>query len=115
MRSDNLPLAFEQPPTSLQIRPLRAGHLGGHDSRDRQKKNLDRHDREEKNLTDMTREEKILDRHDRQEKTLTLKLDFPGHLFRAAFAIPAMFFLNRQSFPQMWSDYVVKEVIRIIS
>ena len=70
----------------------------------------------------MTRKEKILDRHDRQEKNLadrkkilTLKLDFPGHLFRAAFAIPAMFFLNRQSFPQMWSDYVVKEVIRIIS
>ena len=44
---NNVQLDCAQHPTSLKIRPLRAGHLGSHDSNDS-------HDRQEKTLTDLT-------------------------------------------------------------
>ena len=78
MRSGHLRLACVQHPTSLQIRPLRLseqviwGDIGQLPP--------------EKNTTNRSDRTEMIGRADG-----TFKLYFPGHLYRATFAILAMF------------------------
>ena len=83
MRLDNLQLACVQPPTSLQIRPLRLSMQVRRNTTDRQISEIRqvRRDRRDKR-----------DRRDRRHQTLRQeKHDSHLNLCRAAFAILAMF------------------------
>ena len=84
MRSGHLRLACVQPPTSLQIRPLRLFILGDIGQLPLEINTTNRSDRTE-----------MIDRADgtNRQNVIDIQLDLPGHLCRATFVILAMFFV----------------------